>query len=523
MSPASTSPASTNAQPPFDQPSADITLRTSDNTDFHVHSQILSQASPVFATMFELPQPKAPAAAAEVPVSRPVVDVAEDSTTLDALLRFCYPVKNPTLGSAEAVEPVLKAALKYDMGWATEQLTGRLLAIVQSSPLRVWAIGCRTKLEEVARRGAEAIVQSLPKGDTAELRVLPGISRASTDLEDLSFGDYQRCLSYINRRRAGLDPLSLLLRNSYPRRYSSDDSVAELMAELPFHDIPALDPGSSLPSPDIICMSSEGFAVRAHQSILSLHSPMLQKRITGLNNAASKSKTIPTLRIKEPADVLLYLLTLCYGEGGDCLPYDMHVLTSVLHAAKAYRMDRIIPAIESRWLSAAIMDPSLAYSAYLQAEIAGLKGYAKVAARIMVDTVARPYAWHSSLCDRVTAHIWHRFLTYHDSCQTAIHEELRWAKDRWEKTVLDGQSKGANRSMPNATRVSDYMGQLEIRLKDNPSAYRDCVSEIFSHCSQPTPNPLYLSAEKYASALYEFATTLPQKIEEAIDQVEWKY
>ncbi len=410
--------------------------------------------------------------------------------------------------------------------------------------MRVWAIGCRTKLEEVARRGAEAIVQSLPKDDNAELPVLPGISRASSDLEDLSFGDYQRCLSYINQRRAGLDPLSLLLRNSYPRQSSSDDSVAELMAELPFHDIPALDPGSTLPSPDIICMSSDGFALRAHQSILSLHSPILRKRITDLKAAAPELQTLPTLCIQAPADVLHYLLTLCYGEGGDCLPHNVYTLTSILRAANAYNMVRLIPAIESRWSSAARMCPSWAYFVYLRAEIAGLKGYAKVAARIMVDTVARPYAWYSRLCDKVPAHTCHRFLTYHDSCQTAIHEELRWAKDRWEKTVLDTQPKTFDRSMllPKATRVSHYLGQLEIKLKYNPAAYRDCVGEIFRHCSQPATKPLYFSSEKYVSALYEFATTLPQKIEEAIDrvsllwsevhmplltrrslQVEWKY
>ena len=53
MSTVSTSSfARTDAQSPFNQPSADITIRTSDHVDFHVHSQILSQASPVFATMF---------------------------------------------------------------------------------------------------------------------------------------------------------------------------------------------------------------------------------------------------------------------------------------------------------------------------------------------------------------------------------------------------------------------------------------------------------------------------------------
>ncbi|EIW58580.1 uncharacterized protein TRAVEDRAFT_20544 [Trametes versicolor FP-101664 SS1] len=47
----------TDAPYPFNQPSAYIILRSSDAVDFRVHSLILTQASPFFAGMFELPQP----------------------------------------------------------------------------------------------------------------------------------------------------------------------------------------------------------------------------------------------------------------------------------------------------------------------------------------------------------------------------------------------------------------------------------------------------------------------------------
>lgn len=52
------------SQHPFDQPSADLILRTADLVDFRVHTQILAQASPFFASMLALPQPTASATSA---------------------------------------------------------------------------------------------------------------------------------------------------------------------------------------------------------------------------------------------------------------------------------------------------------------------------------------------------------------------------------------------------------------------------------------------------------------------------
>lgn len=49
-------PVLTIASPPFDDPEADIILRSSDNVDFHVYKFLLSLVSPVFKSMFALPQ-----------------------------------------------------------------------------------------------------------------------------------------------------------------------------------------------------------------------------------------------------------------------------------------------------------------------------------------------------------------------------------------------------------------------------------------------------------------------------------
>lgn len=532
MSTVSTSSfARTDAQSPFNQPSADITIRTSDHVDFHVHSQILSQASPVFATMFELPQPKLPSPpAAGAIATRPVVDVAEDSTALDTLLRLCYPVKSPVLDSAEAIESVLEAALKYDMEWPTEFLTQSLLKpeVISSSPLRVWAIGCWLKLEDVARHGAEAMFQALPQGERAELGNLPGVTHTSIELEGVSAGDYDRCLSYINRRRAGQEPLSPLLTYSSAQRehllkvHPEWEAVVSLMAELPFHGYPPLHPANDLSCTDIICISIEGDVLRAHQCILALHSPILRERILALRLKATSSGSTEAplvLKIDLSSYIFHYLLSTCYM-GDDCpsLPYDIYTLSEILLAAKAYQMKRLIPLLEARWSSAANATP---FWAYICAEIVGLAMYAKAAARLVVwGTI--PRGLYFPALDTITARAYHRLVAYYEACHGMIREELRREKDRWEKTVAAMKLEDAQHTTPSPVWVSQYIDDLEARLKTSPAFYRDWLGDVFkrwAESSESSSPSLRRKGGKFACALHEFASTLPPKIEEAIDRV----
>jgi hypothetical protein len=67
---------------------ADIILRSGgpEVVEFRAHRTILSIASPVFETMFSLPQPGAEK-------TLPVCDLSEDAKTVEALLRLIYPVE----------------------------------------------------------------------------------------------------------------------------------------------------------------------------------------------------------------------------------------------------------------------------------------------------------------------------------------------------------------------------------------------------------------------------------------------
>lgn len=89
----------------------DLTLISSDGTRFLVHSVIMSEASEVFANMFEMPQP---AEASQKPAE---VMLAEDAQTLQLLLQWIYPLpsRSPPPGSLEEFSPLFAVAKKYDV------------------------------------------------------------------------------------------------------------------------------------------------------------------------------------------------------------------------------------------------------------------------------------------------------------------------------------------------------------------------------------------------------------------------
>ena len=104
------------ATAPFDHAKADIVLCSSDNVDFRVFKLFLSLASPVFETLFVIPQPVEESEGQEIRDGLAVVPVAEDSKTLHALLHFCYPytlADDPKL-LQDALD-VLNAAKKYSL------------------------------------------------------------------------------------------------------------------------------------------------------------------------------------------------------------------------------------------------------------------------------------------------------------------------------------------------------------------------------------------------------------------------
>ena len=173
----------------FNAPDSDIVLVSGEPeqpTEFRVHQCILAVASPFFKSMFTLPQ--SPAVDDQIPV----VPVSEPRTTLDAILRFVYPIPDPFIDSLDDLAPVLGAAVKYDFVAIISTLRKILISprFVQTAPTRVFAIACRYDFEEEAKFASRY---------TLGVNVLD--CPLSDDLRHITAHSYHRLLD-LHRQRA---------------------------------------------------------------------------------------------------------------------------------------------------------------------------------------------------------------------------------------------------------------------------------------------------------------------------------
>lgn len=166
------------AAPPFNKPTADLVLRSSDNVDFRVRRAILAEASPIFDDMLSLPQPpvRTPDASSSSATEPPIVVLTESSRTLDHLLRFCYPIDNPELSTVEDVFAVLEASKKYLMDYVVREVhRGQFARHAMREPVRMYAIACRRGWGDEMRMTARASLAQ-PLADGNDLRELDQIS-----------------------------------------------------------------------------------------------------------------------------------------------------------------------------------------------------------------------------------------------------------------------------------------------------------------------------------------------------------
>ena len=180
-----------DAKHPFDDPKADVILRSSDYTDFRCYKLLLAFASPTFFEgMFNLPQPTQDHSMGETKDGLPVIPVAENCHVLENLLRLCYPstiVDPPVLPTLEDVRAVLEATIKYGMERLEQRVRKVLVALrfVESEPMRVFGIACHFRLEKEARIAAKYTLRH-------EIEQLPYVA----ELEDMTGGDHYRLLEY---------------------------------------------------------------------------------------------------------------------------------------------------------------------------------------------------------------------------------------------------------------------------------------------------------------------------------------
>lgn len=188
----------------FDAPDADLILRSGGqkSTEYRVHRCILAmvrfdyasrysvnvyQASPVFHTMFSLPQ------AESANKSVPVVDLSENAITLDALLRLLYPVEDPVFDNLADLGPVIDTAMKYEINVVLTRLRSILVSpiFLEKQPLQVYAIATNWEFEEEMK---------LASGHTLGVDIIN--SPSADTLNHITTSHYRRLLLFHLERAA---------------------------------------------------------------------------------------------------------------------------------------------------------------------------------------------------------------------------------------------------------------------------------------------------------------------------------
>jgi len=149
-------PVARTASSPFDDPKADLIIRSSDNIHFYVHKSQLSLVSPVFEGML------LDDTSQEIYDDRPCLPVSDDSRHLLCLLSWCDPRCKRPSPSPDNLTMTLEIASKYGMSSIVAHAESDLLALddsVKSNPLKFFATAIRFRLDEVAQKAAQATLQ----------------------------------------------------------------------------------------------------------------------------------------------------------------------------------------------------------------------------------------------------------------------------------------------------------------------------------------------------------------------------
>lgn len=154
----------------FHRSSADVTIRSRDGIDFRVHKLVLSEGSSVFADIFSLPTPMPTYTTAGISLHQEdgaaLVQLEEDSKTIDTLLGFLYPGMGPRVEDLSCLTEVLKAADKYDMEGVRSVVKNdpSVAMLGEDDPWRLFAIAVRFGLADAAKAAAQRtlLLEPLP-------------------------------------------------------------------------------------------------------------------------------------------------------------------------------------------------------------------------------------------------------------------------------------------------------------------------------------------------------------------------
>ncbi|KAJ7580270.1 hypothetical protein C8J56DRAFT_278930 [Mycena floridula] len=148
---------------------ADLILRTTDDIDFHIQRIFLTLQSPVFATMFTLPQP--------TNESAPTIPFPRSAHDLSLLMGYCDPRNVPST-ELEDMQCVLEMADQFEMEHIIARVAKKLEnspELIEKEPFKVFAIATQHRLEKIAQLAAKETLRF----PMVERRYIPEMTRIS--------------------------------------------------------------------------------------------------------------------------------------------------------------------------------------------------------------------------------------------------------------------------------------------------------------------------------------------------------
>ncbi|KAK7046308.1 hypothetical protein R3P38DRAFT_3257700 [Favolaschia claudopus] len=171
--------------PPFNDPSADTILRTSDGVAFRVYRAVLVCASPFFRQLFSLPH-------ADTEAETPLLPIDESSHIFDRFLRMWYPGADTLVAfdGLEELDTFVELILgKYDMQFLTPLLQKHIHTYIETHCIGVFAIACYRGWRDVAQAAAKQALKT-------DLFAVLGDTKSKPQLKHLSAGHFQALLKY---------------------------------------------------------------------------------------------------------------------------------------------------------------------------------------------------------------------------------------------------------------------------------------------------------------------------------------
>ncbi|KAG8816186.1 hypothetical protein FRC19_000518 [Serendipita sp. 401] len=154
-----------SSQPPrrhseeFPENYGDFQLISSDGVVFSISRFLLAYVSPVFKDVLELGEESSSGAAE--------IQLTESSVTLDQLLRFFDPLKDPAPIDTRTMGPLLESARKYQMEgvfkyWEDQMVYRNVVKeiILVSSPLACFALASHFGRHEIARAALRELLRA---------------------------------------------------------------------------------------------------------------------------------------------------------------------------------------------------------------------------------------------------------------------------------------------------------------------------------------------------------------------------